>query len=112
MSLVPFVTEFLGKNYHQPMAVAIYAVDLSLCGAAFYLLRTELIRQHRGDTDLVEYHATIQRKNVFSALLYLSAAPLAYVSIYVSFFIFALIPALYFLPEKKLATSESKTSSI
>ena len=24
MSLVPFVTEFLGKNYHQPMAVALY----------------------------------------------------------------------------------------
>jgi hypothetical protein len=31
--------------------------------------------------------------------------PLAYVSVYASFFIFALIPAMYFLPEKKLAAS-------
>ena len=109
MSLVPFVTDFVGKNYRQPMAVAIYGVDLGLCGVAFYLLRTELIRQHSADTDLLEYHAGIQKKNIFSAFLYLSAAPLAYVSIYVSFFIFALIPAMYFLPEKKLASAESKT---
>lgn len=105
MSLVPFVTDFLGKNYHHPMAVAIYGVDLGLCGSAFYLLRTELIRQHGGDPELLAYHASVQRKNAFSALLYLSAAPLAYVSVYVSFFIFALIPALYFLPEKKLVSN-------
>jgi hypothetical protein len=29
--------------------------------------------------------------------------PLAYISVYAAFFIFALIPAMYFLPEKKLA---------
>jgi hypothetical protein len=30
--------------------------------------------------------------------------PLAYVSVYASFFIFALIPATYFLPEKILGS--------
>jgi len=103
MSLVPFVTEFLGKNYHQPMAVALYGLDLSLCGVAFFLLRSELVRQSRHDTSLAEYHASVQHKNLLSAGLYFSAAPLAYVSIYISFFIFVLIPAMYFFPEKKLA---------
>src|SRR5215813_1421320 len=103
MSLVPFVTEFLGKNYHQPMAVALYGLDLALCGLSFYLLRSELVRQSRHDTNLIEYHARVQRKNLLSAGLYFSAAPLAYVSIYISFFIFVLIPAMYFLPEGKLA---------
>src|SRR5215467_2064323 len=45
MSLVPFVTEFVGKNYHEPMAVALYGLDLALCGCSFWLLRTELVRQ-------------------------------------------------------------------
>jgi uncharacterized membrane protein len=103
MSLVPFVTEFVGKNYHEPMAVALYGMDLALCGCSFYLLRTELVRQDSADGNLRDYHDSIQRKNAFSAGLYLLSAPLAYVSIYASFFIFALIPALYFLPEKKLA---------
>ena len=104
MSLVPFVTEFVGKNYHEPMAVGLYGLDLALCGCSFYLLRTELVRQDRSDGNLRDYHETIQRKNVFSLGLYFLSVPLAYVSVYASFFIFALIPALYFLPEKKLAS--------
>ena len=103
MSLVPFVTDFLGKNYRQPMAVALYGLDLGLCGCSFYLLRTELVRQDRDNPNLSDYHAVVQRKNAFSAALYLLSVPLAYLSVYASFFIFALIPAMYFVPEKKLA---------
>jgi uncharacterized membrane protein len=102
MSLVPFVTDYLGKNYHEPLAVALYGLDLVLCSSAFYLLRIILVEQDRHDSGLSEYHSSIQRKNVFSGALYLLSVPLAYVSTYASFFIFALIPALYFLPEKRL----------
>src|ERR1700747_1731103 len=31
MSLVPFVTDFLAKNFRQPLAVALYGFDLFLC---------------------------------------------------------------------------------
>ena len=106
MSLVPFVTDYLGKNYREPMAVALYGLDLVLCSSAFYFLRIILVQQDRHDSELAEYHESIQRKNAFSAALYLASVPLAYVSIYASFFIFALIPATYFLPEKKLSASE------
>ena len=106
MSLIPFVTDFLGKNYRQPMAVVLYGLDLALCGSSFYLLRTELVRQDQTNPNLVDYHATMQRKNAFSAALYFLSVPLAYVSVYASFFIFVLIPAMYFLPEKKLATPQ------
>jgi hypothetical protein len=50
----------------------------------------------------MEYHGRMQQKNAFSATLYLISVPLAYISIFASFFIFVLIPALYFLPERKL----------
>ena len=103
MSLVPFVTDYLGKNYRVPMAVALYGLDLALCASAFYMLRTILIEQDHHDSGLLEYHSSIQRKNGFSGALYLLSVPLAYLSIYASFFIFALIPAMYFMPEKKLA---------
>ena len=106
MSLVPFVTDFAGKNYREPMAIALYGLDLTFCSSAFYLLRAELVRQHSHDMEMSEYHRGMQRKNAISFLLYLSTVPLAYVSIYASFFVFVLIPALYFLPEKKLATSQ------
>jgi uncharacterized membrane protein len=106
MSLVPFVTDFLAKNYHEPLAVALYGLDLLLCSTGFYFLRSELVRQSRHDLSMTEYHERVQRKNAFSGLLYLLSVPLAYVSIYASFFIFVLVPATYFLPEKKLAGGE------
>ncbi len=106
MSLVPFVTDYMGKNHREPMAVALYALDLFMCSTGYYLLRTELIRQCGHDTAMIEYHQRIQRKNALAGGLYLLSVPLAYVSIYGSFFIFAMVPAMYFLPEKMLAGGE------
>ena len=103
MSLIPFVTDYVGKNYRVPMAAALYGLDLFMCATGFYFLRVELIRQSGSDTAMREYHEGIQRKNALSGALYLLAVPLAYISVYASFFIFVLIPAMYFLPEKKLA---------
>jgi uncharacterized membrane protein len=110
MSLVPFVTDYLGKNYHEPLAVALYGLVLLLCSSAFFLLRIILVQQDRHDSALADDHASVQRKNAFSAALYLLSAPLAYVSVYASFFIFAVIPAIYFLPEWKLGASDQNES--
>ena len=102
MSLIPFVTDFLGRNPRAAFPVSLYGLDLSLCGAAFWLLRVEIARQHRHNPQMSEYHTRVQLKNLISAFLYLSAAGLAHVSIYLSYFIYVLIPAIYFLPERKL----------
>jgi uncharacterized membrane protein len=102
MSLIPFVTDYAGKNYHEPMAVALYGLDLFMCSTGYYFLRMELIRQSGHDTAMREYHQGINRKGAFASALYLLSVPLAYASVYASFFIFALIPAMYFLPEKML----------
>src|SRR5580698_1904173 len=100
MSLIPFVTDYAGKNYHEPMAVALYGLDLFMCSTGYYFLRMELIRQSGHDTAMREYHQGINRKGAFASALYLLSVPLAYAS----FFIFALIPAMYFMPEKMLGS--------
>ena len=103
MSLIPFATDFMGRNYRVPLAVACYAVSLGLCTSSFAFVRAEVARQDREDSALAKYHASLLRKNLVAAGLYWAAAPLAYVSVYASLFIFVLIPAMYFLPEKNLA---------
>lgn len=102
MSFVPFVTEFLGRDFREPLAVALYGLDLFLCTSGFYFLRMELIHQSREDMALARHHKGIQRRNAIAAVLYLLSVPLAYLTIYASFCIFVLLPAMYFLPEKRL----------
>jgi uncharacterized membrane protein len=106
MSLIPFVTDYAGKNDREPMAVALYGFDLFMCSTGYYLLRLELIRQSGHDSTMREHHERINRKGALASALYLLSVPLAYVSIYASFFVFVLIPAMYFLPEKMLSASE------
>ena len=102
MSLIPFVTYFLGKYPRSPLPVALYGLDLSLCGFGFVILRVELGRQHRGNAEVCKYHSRMRTKNLISALLYASAVGMAYVSVYLSYAIYVAIPLAYFLPEKNL----------
>jgi len=75
MSLIPFVTDYAGKNYREPMAVALYGLDLFMCSTGYYFLRMELIRQSGHDTAMREYHQGINRKGAFASALYLASVP-------------------------------------
>jgi uncharacterized membrane protein len=110
MSLVPFVTAWMGNNSRDPRAVALYGIVLTFCSASFLLLRSAIIQHHLEDEDMVRYHRRIQGKNLFSLILYLVSAPLAFVDVRISFAIFVFVALSYFLPERKLAETQSSGS--
>ncbi len=103
MSLVPFVTAYMGDHFRDPRAVALYGVVLSLCSVSFAVLRSAIIQHHRDNPELVLYHRRIQSKNLYSMLLYIASVPLAFVDVRIAFFIFVFVALSYFLPERKLA---------
>ena len=47
LSLVPFVSGWMGKNYTAPLPVILYGLVLFMCGAAFGILARLLVR-HEG----------------------------------------------------------------
>jgi len=104
MSLIPFVTGLLGESEGAALPTALYGADLTMCSIAFFLLRREISKQHTESPALMSNHRRMMQKNLLSVTLYALAMPLAYVSVYLSYFIFILIPAMYFAPEKKLVS--------
>ena len=108
MSLVPFVTAYMGNNYRDPRAVALYGAILSFCGLAFALLRAVIAGHHRDNPEMHLYHRGIQRKNLFTMALYIASVPLAFIDVRISFFIFAFVAISYFLPERKLAEADTR----
>jgi uncharacterized membrane protein len=106
MSLVPFVTAFMGNNHRDPRAVALYGVVLSLCSVAFVLLRWAILQHHRDNPEMFRYHRHTAFKNISSLLLYLASMGLAFVDVRISYFIFVFVALSYFLPERKLAEEE------
>jgi len=111
MSLVPFVTAYMGDHFRDPRAVALYGVVLSLCSVSFAVLRSAIVQHHRDNPDMVRYHRRVQSKNLYSMLLYMASVPLAFVDVRISFFIFVFVTLSYFLPERKLAEPESPPAS-
>jgi uncharacterized membrane protein len=110
LSLVPFTTGYMGENHLAPLPVSLYGLVLFFCGVAFDLLRREIAHQQLDDATLSMVHRRSNWRNAASAVLYLAAVPLAWVSVWLSVAIYLLIPLVYFMPGRtieRLATEQT-----
>ena len=98
LSLIPFSTGGMGENHLTPLAVTVYSLNLAASAVAYDLLRRGVAAQQRDAPELTKMHARAGRKNAMSIVLYLAAAPLAYVSVWLSMAIFVSMIAVYFMP--------------
>src|SRR5580704_739521 len=65
MSLIPFVTDFLGRNPRAPFPVSLYGLDLSLCGLSFWILGLDFAGQNRPDPKMSKSRTRIELKSFF-----------------------------------------------
>ena len=101
MSLIPFVTGYLGENCHAPLAVAVYGAAFVLTSAAFLLLQFALARQDPSDVKRRAEIRVWKRKAIFAIACYAASVGLAFISVDASFGVFVFIPMMYFWPERK-----------
>ena len=102
MSLIPWATAYLGSNYKDSLAVALYAVVAAACGASFYLLRSAISCHHRGNENLHALHCRMGRKNLLALAIYITAIPMAWVSVPVDLLLISLPAIMYFMPDRRL----------
>ena len=69
--------------------------------AAFTLFRRHLIAQETQSAKLAALHRQVMRKSLLGLALYGVSVPLALVSPWISIAIFAVVPAMFFLPDLK-----------
>ena len=101
MSLIPFVTAYLGENCHEPLAVAVYGAVMTIASSGFLLLQTTLARQQGKDPALQLEFRRLNHKALTALAFYAASVGLAFYSVYASFAIFVIFPLLYFWPERK-----------
>jgi len=100
MSLMPFVTAWMGESRTAPWPTAAYALVATLCSISFFLLRAAIARQHEGKADFAELNAQLIRKNLLAIVIYVSATAAALVLPALSLGLCALPALMYFLPER------------
>jgi len=99
--MLPFPTSLMG-HYHLPVFIALWGITVSLTSTMLvwlYYYNTKNYLKRSYDKKRVMKNV---RLSLFAApVMYLAGGLLAWVSIYISFVIYGLIPLLYLLPLDK-----------
>ena len=100
VSLIPFLTRWMGDFYTESLPAASYAILLAMSGIAYNILQRAIVKTG-GDPDIDERIGNNAKGRV-SLVLYIVAAPLAFVTPWIAYAIFVGIAAWWFIPDRRL----------
>ncbi|WP_317897085.1 TMEM175 family protein [Aurantibacillus circumpalustris] len=101
LSLIPFVTAWMGENHFAPQTLALYGLILLMCAIAYFILQRTIIHQHGNNSTLALALGT-DFKGKLSPLLYLIAIPAAFLSEWISGAIYVGVALLWLVPDKRI----------
>ena len=104
LSLIPFVTGWMGENHFRPVPVALYGVALLMCGVAYSILVKALLKSHGTDSTLAKAIGS-DFKGKVSLAAYASAVPLAFVHEWIALGLYIAVAVLWFVPDKRIESA-------
>ena len=101
LSLVPFVTAWMGENHFSPLPVALYGIVLLMCALSYPVLTWSLITLHGRDSLL----ATSIGKGVkgkVSVVIYSTGIIFSYFNSFISFALYCVVAVIWFIPDTRI----------
>jgi uncharacterized membrane protein len=101
LSLIPFVTAWMGENHFATWPVALYGGVLLCAAVAYYVLSQTLIALHGRDSALA---TAVGRdfKGKISALIYAVAIPIALLDAWVALALYVLVAIMWLIPDRRI----------
>lgn len=101
LSLIPFVTHWLGENWTSPWPVALYGIVMLGAGAGYFALTRALIAHHGCDSVLASAIGADAKGRV-SLALYAAAIPLAFRLPAASCALFIAVAIMWLIPDRRI----------
>jgi uncharacterized membrane protein len=101
LSLVPFVTAWVGENSFAQVPAALYGFDLLMCGMAYTILQTALLRVPVGNPVLARAIGK-DAKGKISVLLYATAIAASFWNPLISYAIYVLTALMWLVPDRRI----------
>jgi uncharacterized membrane protein len=106
LSLIPFVTSWLGETHFAAGPVAAYGAVMLLAGLAYFILTHVLIRHHGRDSELAAAVGA-DFKGRISLALYAVAIPASFYSPAAACGLYVLVAAIWLVPDRRIETALS-----
>jgi uncharacterized membrane protein len=107
LSLVPFVTGWMGENHFATWPVALYGVDLLFAAIAYFILTRALLALHGADSLLAEALGS-DLKGKISVVIYLAGVVLAFASALLSCALYVLVAVIWLVPDRRIERTLAK----
>jgi uncharacterized membrane protein len=101
LSLVPFVTRWIGESDFAPLPTAVYGGVLLLAAVAWLILQTAIVAEQGPDSRLARALGSDVKGKV-SAALYVAAIPLAFVNRSISIGLYVFVAFLWLVPDRRI----------
>ena len=101
LSLVPFVTQWMGENNFAAWPVALYGAVLMFAGIAYYILARALVDLHGQDSALAKALGQ-DVKGKLSVVIYAVAIPVAFVAAWISCALYVLVAIMWLIPDRRI----------
>lgn len=101
LSLIPFVTGWMGENHFAPLPVALYGAVLFMCGVAYAILARRLVAHHGADSAL-SHAIGKDGKGALSVLLYLAGIGLSFVHPMLGFAVYIGVAVMWLVPDRRI----------
>ena len=102
LSLIPFVTAWVGEYRDAPLPAAAYGVVLLMAGVAYLVLERQMVREN-GPQSVLAAAVGTDRKGLMSLIGYGAAIALAFVSPRLADLIYALVALMWIVPDRRIA---------
>lgn len=107
LSLVPFVTIWMGENNLATIPVAVYGVVLNVSGLAYYILERLLI-QHLGHDSKLAQAVGRDYKGLLSLVIYTAGIVVAFFDPRIAFVLYVAVAVMWFIPDPRIEKSVTK----
>ena len=101
LSLIPFVTGWMGENHFATWPTALYGVVLLLSGIAYFILAQVLIAVNGRDSALAKAIGHDVKGRV-SIMIYLAAIPLAFVAGWLALALYVFVAIMWLVPDRRI----------
>ncbi|MGI8400466.1 MAG: TMEM175 family protein [Gemmatimonadaceae bacterium] len=101
LSLMPFVTGWMGENHFAALPTALYGVVLFFAGVAYYVLEQTIISS-QGRKSRLRDAVGSDFKGKISVVIYLAAIPLAFVSQLISDALYVSVTLMWLIPDRRI----------
>ena len=101
LSLIPFVTSWMGENASEQLPIALYGVVLWMSGLAYYILAQTLISLH-GNDSLLATALGRKIKEIMSLVCYTVAILFSFINPAISLAIYVFVACLWLVPDKRI----------